>query len=315
MPTGRWKKLAIAGAILIVGIGTALVFRREQSGDGPVAAKAPEQVMQPAADRAAKRQPQPEPALAGRIEPYFPPAQTESVRDASASFTSVFDKTVAPTGSPLKWQTVPRPDETGTIAQTQPDHGAVDRPMVGSPPAVSRPATEVRHKIVDGDTLAGLARRYLGGEQRLLDLFEYNRDVLVTPELLPIGKVLRIPPRDFAPAQAPSLEPQSRDTTTAAVSIPMAQEHQTAPTPAPISTAITAGNLPAQTYVVQQHDTLALIARKLYGDISRQADLMAANRALLRSAKDLRPGMRLVVPAAAASRQGRLYDGLPRPSN
>jgi nucleoid-associated protein YgaU len=307
MPTGRWKKLAIAGAILIVGIGTALLFRREHSAESPAAAQAPDALRQSPADKAAQRKPPPEPALAGRIEPYSPATPTDSVHDASASFKPASHDALQ-TDSPLKWQTVPRPDVSTAAAATQPERPSVDRLAGDSPAAVHRPADE-RHKIVDGDTLAGIARRYLGAGERSLHLFEYNRDVLITPELLPIGKELRIPPRGFAP---PMAEPQSLNLTAVAPPIATTQKREVVATAPAISTAITAAKPSAQTYVVQQHDTLALIARKLYGDTSRQADLMAANRQLLRSAKDLRPGMTLVVPAAPSN--SRTYDGLPRPS-
>jgi nucleoid-associated protein YgaU len=52
------------------------------------------------------------------------------------------------------------------------------------------------HKIVDGDTLPGLAKRYLGSAARANEFFEANRDVLSSPEALPIGIELKIPPRE-----------------------------------------------------------------------------------------------------------------------
>jgi nucleoid-associated protein YgaU len=319
MPTGRWKKLAIAGAILIIGIGTALLFRREQASDAGLAAKAPESLRQPAANRAAASQKSAaQPALAGRIEPYSPAAQPELVQSASSTFTRSIDNTNKPdtkTDSPLKWQTVERPGNPNAFSSGQLDRTTVDRfadDADNRATPVRRPAVDKRHKIVDGDTLAALARRYLGGEQRSLELFEYNRDVLVTPELLPIGKELRIPHRDFMPAGAPSVEPESRGLTAVAVPVFLPQSRESAASTLPISAAVTAAKPPTQTYFVQQHDTLALIARKLYGDISRQGDLLAANRCQLRSAKDLRPGMTLVVPAAPA--RDHMYDGLPKPS-
>ena len=54
------------------------------------------------------------------------------------------------------------------------------------------------HRISDGDTLSKLAVEYLGSADRYLEIFEYNRDVLTKPDLLPIGKTLKIPPRDRA---------------------------------------------------------------------------------------------------------------------
>ena len=54
-------------------------------------------------------------------------------------------------------------------------------------------ARALTHKIVDGDTLATLAAKYLGDAQRWRELYEHNADLLTNPELLPIGRVIRIP--------------------------------------------------------------------------------------------------------------------------
>ena len=49
------------------------------------------------------------------------------------------------------------------------------------------------HTIVDGDTLSDLAARYLGGSHRAAEIFEANRGLLASPELLPIGAEIVIP--------------------------------------------------------------------------------------------------------------------------
>jgi nucleoid-associated protein YgaU len=51
------------------------------------------------------------------------------------------------------------------------------------------------HRIVDGDTLAALAQRYLGSTARAREIYDANRDVLSDPDLLPIGVELKLPPR------------------------------------------------------------------------------------------------------------------------
>jgi nucleoid-associated protein YgaU len=113
---------------------------------------------------------------------------------------------------------------------------------------------------------------------------------------LPIGKELRIPPADFVRPAAPS---HFQGASQGVVS----QTTEQSP-PAPVSSkvspqsTVTRRESELRTYVVQQHDTLALIARRFYGDIRHQGELLTANREQLRSAKDLRPGMMLVVPAA-----------------
>jgi nucleoid-associated protein YgaU len=58
------------------------------------------------------------------------------------------------------------------------------------------------HRIVNGDSLSTLAKRYLGSEQRAGEIFEANLDVLSSPDALPIGVELRIPPRDATKASA-----------------------------------------------------------------------------------------------------------------
>jgi nucleoid-associated protein YgaU len=69
------------------------------------------------------------------------------------------------------------------------------------------------HRIVNGDSLPTLAKRYLGSEQRAGEIFEANLDLLSSPDALPIGVELRIPPRDLSPAEGkqtsgtPSLVP------------------------------------------------------------------------------------------------------------
>jgi nucleoid-associated protein YgaU len=64
------------------------------------------------------------------------------------------------------------------------------------------PATGPRsHKIVDGDSLAVLAERYLGSAARAREIFDANRDVLPDPELLPIGVELKIPATDARQSQ------------------------------------------------------------------------------------------------------------------
>jgi hypothetical protein len=52
------------------------------------------------------------------------------------------------------------------------------------------------HKIVDGDSLEKLAEQYLGSSARAGEIFALNGDVLQAPDLLPIGRVLKIPPHE-----------------------------------------------------------------------------------------------------------------------
>jgi len=51
------------------------------------------------------------------------------------------------------------------------------------------------HKIANGDSLPALAKRYLGSEDLADEIFQANRDVLTSPDALPISVELKIPPR------------------------------------------------------------------------------------------------------------------------
>ncbi|MEX2174281.1 MAG: hypothetical protein WD872_07955 [Pirellulaceae bacterium] len=55
-----------------------------------------------------------------------------------------------------------------------------------------------QHRLRDGDTLEKLAERYLGDAARAAEIFEANRDVLATADLLPLGRILLLPPRDLS---------------------------------------------------------------------------------------------------------------------
>jgi nucleoid-associated protein YgaU len=61
--------------------------------------------------------------------------------------------------------------------------------------------TASTHRIVDGDTLEGLAQLYLGSPARAREIFDANRDVLSDPRLLPIGVELKIPRTGSVPSK------------------------------------------------------------------------------------------------------------------
>ena len=63
--------------------------------------------------------------------------------------------------------------------------------------------------VVDGDSLRSLAKRYLGSSDRYLEIYEANRDVLKSPELLEIGMRLKIPSA-VPPAAPASKQPERK---------------------------------------------------------------------------------------------------------
>ncbi|MBT3889401.1 MAG: LysM peptidoglycan-binding domain-containing protein [Planctomycetaceae bacterium] len=61
----------------------------------------------------------------------------------------------------------------------------------GLPNALPRP--EIVYSLEQGDTLKSLARRFLGDENRKLEIYQLNRDIIASPDKLPVGKVVRFP--------------------------------------------------------------------------------------------------------------------------
>jgi nucleoid-associated protein YgaU len=72
------------------------------------------------------------------------------------------------------------------------------------PETASAPPT---HRVIDGDSLAILAERYLGSATRAMEIYEANRSVLSQPEILPIGAQLKIPRADQVSDQSLSRKP------------------------------------------------------------------------------------------------------------
>lgn len=50
-----------------------------------------------------------------------------------------------------------------------------------------------RHVITEGDTLFNLAQRYYGDGERFIDIYRANRQVLSSPDRLPVGTELVLP--------------------------------------------------------------------------------------------------------------------------
>lgn len=138
--------------------------------------------------------------------------------------------TVAPPPVPEPFVPVPRPapspklalpEEPATVPRVSLDSQEPTPLLARSYPAPSEapwgtalgiglqgpryePPQERTHKIVDGDTLAALAKRYLGSADRATELYEANKHLLPSPDVLPIGVELCIPASRPAPTSAAS---------------------------------------------------------------------------------------------------------------
>jgi nucleoid-associated protein YgaU len=275
-------KVALAAMVLFVGIAAAYMFRkpapvREASPSSPD----PFQTASPQAPLAASH-------LLGRIDPVSPP---------SAPHESLQPRT----DDPERRADVPRQDASdpeNAMPSAPPwvdeqDRGAIAARMtsLATSPAPPRPETPNRpraarkiHRVVDGDTLPKLAERYLGSADRFSEIYEANRDLLQSPDVLPIGLSLKIPdpgdPREHALGFSPG----------PMVDIPSEQLQA--------ARGRTGASLAGETrtYQVRSLDTLAEISRQVYGDPSRFGEILEANREKLTRPEDLREGMVLVIP-------------------
>jgi nucleoid-associated protein YgaU len=171
----RKTKLFAAGLVMAAGVGLAWPFRRTESIEPLKAPAAP-----PAVEKAL-------PTLA-TAPPISPPISV-AASFAADSQAPLPPKSAAP-ASPRQQHDEPPVATQATItpveplAKIAPDEPAVE-PIENS--------AERTHIVHDGDSLARLAKRYLGDESRALEIFDLNRGALENPHWLPIGVELRIP--------------------------------------------------------------------------------------------------------------------------
>lgn len=89
---------------------------------------------------------------------------------------------------------VPMPLAPPVAERAIPGAGVLTPLATGGQPSVSIADIPFRrHRLTDGDTLVGLAERYYGDRNRAAELFDANRGVLSSPDLLPIGIEIVLP--------------------------------------------------------------------------------------------------------------------------
>jgi LysM repeat protein len=64
-------------------------------------------------------------------------------------------------------------------------------PTTGSGGAA--PAATVTYTVQSGDTLSGIAKKFLGNANEYMEIFNANRDQLTDPDMIKPGQVLKIP--------------------------------------------------------------------------------------------------------------------------
>jgi nucleoid-associated protein YgaU len=132
-------------------------------------------------------------------EPPLPPAKERRKGPARAAIraTEPHQLTSSPGQTKVADDTSSRPIHATIRGITPvPEDSRSSQPAPPSPP--QRPSQEheprhVTHIVVDGDDLKRLALKYLGDAERYYEIFEANPDILTRPDVLPVGKTLRIP--------------------------------------------------------------------------------------------------------------------------
>ena len=166
--------------VILIGLGAAIAHRKplgesaETEPETVAEKRSPaENVFSVAAPPLLDPQPSPPPAttkLSGGIAA-IPPLEEEGVESPAPSATSL---------------------------------GRVERPI-----SVVQERTR-RHRVADGDTLESLALHYYGDAALAAALFEANRDLLKTPDLLPVGRAIDIPAKSDAASGAIAKSPLAR---------------------------------------------------------------------------------------------------------
>ncbi len=258
--------MRIGVVVLVVGVGLAIALQfRKQGG----AAESSFAVAPTAANESANK---------------APAAAQDMVPFRSTSLDHLGETTANPAATATESSSAPA--ASSEVTDSGSSSGA------GKSGMVDLNAPDQTHKIVDGDTLPQLAQQYLGRADRYMQIFDYNRDVLQSPDVLPIGAELRIPSRLALTA--------GEDGSTKSSAAPTAVS--TAPPAAPLVPLIAPTAKPAvaakkpRTYTVERGDNLVDIARKMYGDGRKHQDLYEANRGVMHNPGDLQPGMVLVIP-------------------
>ena len=169
-------RLLTAATVLLAGLGLALLFRHPVAqSELAIPLHSDPLVLRNQPDR--------------RTYAESSPAAPAEPRRQSPTIVTPSDRPAAPPELPKSYPSSSQPASTRW--------GASLSEML--PAQVGASAAPPTHKIVDGDSLALLAQRYLGSASRAMEIYEANRNVLAEPEILPIGAELKIPRAEQKP--------------------------------------------------------------------------------------------------------------------
>jgi hypothetical protein len=204
------KKLGLAMGVLLVGIVGAIFFRNEPnlSGDVP-RLENPRKIDERIAEKP--------------LIPYLTGVETDEEAPQARN-----DAAAAPASAAAQWEVPPflregAPDDPlAANSPAPPDPIRLDpetESMIAIPehnrawqaqPArgVAMPASQrqVVHRVQSGETLSGLAAKYLGDAGRFEEIYAVNRDILQSPNDLRPGMMLKIPPKEGSQPEPETLD-------------------------------------------------------------------------------------------------------------
>ncbi len=172
------SKLIGAGCVLAIGLLVAMCFRHEQSAGETAFDRADRLVITSAPEIQAPLQLTPVPPSRRPVLDRWSVVGQAKLGQSGTTADPLDSAELPPDLAPQY------PGHTGPHAAASNQRGP--NPFTG-------PLAVRTHKVVDGDTLTALAERYLGSADRAAEIYQLNRDRLLSPELLPIGVELRIP--------------------------------------------------------------------------------------------------------------------------
>jgi len=189
LPLVQSSRVLAAGAVLLIGLCAAWPFRRPARPElRPPPAAIPLDIVLRRPDATVETRPRAGQSPAAEATP---PPVTDQL-------------SVSPVGLQ---NLVPPPDLPVSFrASSESELLTPAQPPAGDSAAASPPRPQPRpYRLRDGDTLEGLAERFLGDRRRAAEIYEANRGQLARPDLLPVGTTIMIPPRartsDLEPAQ------------------------------------------------------------------------------------------------------------------
>lgn len=178
-------KLGLSLGVIIVGFAAALCFPRQRDRE-PVSlelensAELDKEISWLPIRAYTEQESQP-----AQPAPAAPPQPVESAFEAPVPGAGDDDDIELYAGPPEPIQPVADTPDSGTAI--------VPIPASISPDAVAASTPVDQYTVQPGDTLSGLAARFLGSHARYLDIYEANREVLRNPNDLQPRMVLTIP--------------------------------------------------------------------------------------------------------------------------